>query len=326
MNDTNDRQDQPEVPERRAQRPPSDLIRLGEIPLRMPGQKDGTSSQKMMRKPEVKPEECTCRMCGGKFMGEVHTYHLLGRLREWQTSECPGCQVKREVEEKAEQEHLQEIKIRTIQERWRLACNLPQGLHADHFDALDPEYQPKIAARCRGWAEGFNLDKPQGYPSLFLYSQVPGVGKTTFMACIAHHIIETWFGDPEHAVARPVRMESGPGLVLRIRATYNLPARDTTHERETDVLNDLIGVPLLMLDDVGKEPPSAFTRQTYWYIISQRIGADLPIVLNSRLPFSGDDSLRDLMGPDTVDRLYGMCQGKFLELKGTSYRRLKAIP
>jgi len=159
-----------------------------------------------------------------------------------------------------------------------------------------------------------------------LYSGEPGVGKTTLMACMASHIFETWQGKPGGARC-PVKFESGPGLTRRIRATWNLPDEGPRHEREEDVYKELSGVPLLMLDDVGKEQPRSyrFTQEMYWFIVDERVKAGLPLVLNSRLPMTGKDSLEDLMGKDTVDRLYGMCQGDIVEIEAQSYRRLKGI-
>jgi len=81
-----------------------------------------------------------------------------------------------------------------------------------------------------------------------------------------------------------------------------------------------------MLDDVGKEKPSDFTRELYWYIIDERVKSGLPVVLTSRLPLEGKHSLEELMGVDTVDRLYGMTRGELLEMTGQSYRRGHAVP
>ena len=79
---------------------------------------------------------------------------------------------------------------------------------------------------------------------------------------------------------------------------------------------------LLLLDDVGKEKPSDFTRDVYWSIIDERVTRGLPLVMTCRLPL---DSLGDLMNPDTVDRLYGMTGGQIETLSGESYRRLKKV-
>lgn len=49
-------------------------------------------------------------------------------------------------------------------------------------------------------------------------------------------------------------------------------------------------------------------------------------MLNSRRPLTGANSLEELMGVDTVDRLYGMTGGEITEISGLSYRKLNKIP
>lgn len=84
------------------------------------------------------------------------------------------------------------------------------------------------------------------------------------MVAIANFVIDNWSGEPGQ-IFRPIYFVKGPGLTRRIRATYNLRRDDVEHEREEDIYNDLRGVRLLLLDDVGKEKPSDFTRELYWY-------------------------------------------------------------
>ena len=79
------------------------------------------------------------------------------------------------------------------------------------------------------------------------------------------------------------------------------------------------------MDDIGKEKPSDFTRETYWFIIDERVKSSLPVIISTRLQFDSK-ALEDLMGEDTVDRIYGMVRGVQVNIKGDSYRRRKAIP
>ncbi|MBA7645264.1 hypothetical protein ES703_53019 [subsurface metagenome] len=83
----------------------------------------------------------------------------------------------------------------------------------------------------------------------------------------------------------------------------------------------MAGVALLILDDVGKESPSKFTRETYWYIIDERLTSGLPVIITSRLPLDGPNSLEEVMGEDTADRIYGMIRGEVFKMHGSSYRR-----
>jgi DNA replication protein DnaC len=280
-----------------------------------------TNGQKPRPSPTTRFEECRCETCGAIFEGEVNTYYIGGRQRQVKPWECPDCKKKRQAEEAAErEEYLQAARARE-RERWRRLSGIPDHLLSRTFDNFEPGYQDKALRNCRRYAEGFDLENPRGYRSLILYSPKPGVGKTHLMVAIANYIIDHWNGEPGR-VHCPIRFEKGPGLVRRIRATYNIHNGDIHHEREEDVYNELKGVSLLLLDDVGKEKPSDFTRDVYWSIIDERVARGLPVVMTCRLPL---DSLGELMNPDTVDRLYGMTGGQIETLAGESYRRMKRV-
>jgi len=288
------------------------------------GMSSGPTSQR--QKVEKRSEECECTSCGTRFPGEVTVYRYYNPPKEYRTRECPQCQEKREIEERKQQEEEAEVQRKLLRIKWRRESGLPLHLQNLEFGNLDNSYNPKAQKLCRDWADDFDLDRAKESGSLVLYSSVPGVGKTTLMACITNLIFDNWKGQPSNRSSCPIRFISGPDLVRRIRSTYGIRKEDNVHEREEDVYRELTGKPLLLLDDVGKEKASDFTRETYWYIVNERVAANLPVVLNTRLPLYGEGGLNDLMGIDTVDRLYGMCQGRTVEVTGTSYRRLHKIP
>jgi DNA replication protein DnaC len=266
-------------------------------------------------------EQCHCEACGSAFEAEVTTYYIGGRERQVRPWECPACKEKREAEEAREREEYLKSARDEERERWRRQSGIPAYLLTRTFGNFERGCQDKALRNCRKYAEGFNLEDPKGYQSLILYSAKPGVGKTHLMIAIANHVIDRWSGDPGQ-VRRPVVFEKGPGLVRRIRATYSLRDKDNHHEREEDIYNQLRGARLLLLDDVGKEKPSDFTRELYWYLIDERVTSGLSLVMTCRLPL---DSLAGLMGEDTVDRLYGMAGGRVETLVGESYRRQKRV-
>lgn len=263
---------------------------------------------------DFKSQKTNCINCGQEFESVQGVFRR--RL-------CRACQLKWEEEENQRQAEELRKAIEDKKNAWRNNSGIPPTLISKTFDNFDEKMAPATVKLAREWADGFNIDNPRGYPSLIFYSGSPGVGKTHLMIAIANAVIERWQGDPQKSSFRPIRFESGPGLVRRIRSTFNLPMGETNHEREEDVYNELKGVKLLLLDDVGKEKPGQFTRETYWFIIDERMKSGLPVLITSRIPLeSGKGTLEDLMGEDTVDRLFGMIQGKnFIHMKGTSYRR-----
>ncbi|GAI30413.1 unnamed protein product, partial [marine sediment metagenome] len=273
---------------------------------------------------ETKTEDCQCEECGSTFQGEVTIYKRFTPPREIRPRECPKCRAElQEREERKRQEDL-ERQRQELRARWRLACGMPAELLTKTFESFERDYQKAAYKVALDWAKKFNLDSPRGYPSLIFYSSIPGVGKGHLMAATVNYALDNWQGDPERKRC-PIRFESGPSLVRRIRATYNIRKGDDIHEREDEVYQSLAGVPLLLLDDVGKETPSNFTRETYWYIIDERVKSGLPVIVSSRLEFEGEHSLESLMGEDTLSRLYGMTKGQFTKMKGPDYRKLKGV-
>jgi len=274
--------------------------------------------------PEKHMEECECHTCGEKFEGEVTTYTHVTPPRVFRAHECPKCKEAHEAEEKAAEEEEMREAIQQTRNLWRRHCGIPAALQLRTFDNFDRDRQKKIYDVCKKYAAGFNTESSFGYHSLILYSDVPGVGKTHLLAAIANEIIEAWT-ETSHRGPCPIIFASGPGLVRRVRSTYNLTDFQPKHEREEDIYREVTGCKLLLLDDVGKETPSRFTRELYWYIIDERVKSGLPVLISSRLPLEGEDSLEELMGMDTVDRLYGMCGGRYETLHGPSYRRDEKI-
>jgi len=270
--------------------------------------------------PEKHMEECECQTCGGKFNGEVTTYTHVTPPRVFRANECPKCKEAREAEEKAAEEEEMREAIQQTRNLWRRCCGIPAALQLRTFENFGRDRQKRVYDICKKYATGFNTESSFGYHSLILYSDVPGVGKTHLLVAIANDIIETW-AETSHRGPCPISFASGPGLVRRVRSTYNLTDFQPQHEREEDVYREVTGCKLLLLDDVGKETPSRFTRELYWYIIDERVKSGLPVLISSRLPLEGEDSLEELMGMDTVDRLYGMCRGRYETLHGPSYRR-----
>ena len=306
------------------------LEHISEILSRAQGNRAGKSSGEMSPKPprqETRIEECVCKTCGSKFQGQITLFTFTKPPREVRPNECPACRAIREAEEKAKNERELEDARGILRSAWMRRCGIPVLFQDMIWENLDPGYMPRQQQICRQWAEKFDLAKPSQSPSLFIMSPGPGVGKTLLCSLIGIQVIMNWHGEPEGARC-PVLFLSGPQLVMRLRSTYDIPADRPNHEREENVYRDLKGVRLLILDDVGKEQPRSYrwNQEVYWTIINERVAAGLPIVMNSGLPLTGEDSLEALMGKDTVDRLYGMCRGKVIELKGESYRHLKKQP
>ena len=106
----------------------------------------------------------------------------------------------------------------------------------------------------------------------------------------------------------------------RIKRTYS-----TTGGNESDVLKIYKTVPLLVIDDIGKEPPTEWAISTVYNIINGRYEAYLPTIVTTNYD---TEALIDRMTPReshdsmtaraTIDRLMEMCRG--ITLTGQSWR------
>ncbi len=268
----------------------------------------------------------TCKTCGVAFEGQVSVYSLLGRTKEVKPRDCPACTEAREAENRrlAEEEwNLQRLKMH---KKWReQQSGIPWYLWTKTLDNFDQRFQRTVFDAVARWVDGFTPDGVRGYPSLMIYSDECGVGKTHLAVGVANRIMDTWEADPDSPMC-PIRFESGPGLVRRIRATYNIPEDQPYHETEEMVYRQLRGVRLLILDDVGKEKASAHTREVYFYLVDERLKMGLPVFITSNLPLEGQNSLEQLMGEATVSRLIGMTRGNYFKLKGEDFRRREKMP
>lgn len=119
---------------------------------------------------------------------------------------------------------------------------------------------------------------------------------------------------------KPVICMTMIDLLERIKRTYS-----ATGGSESDVLKIYKTVPLLVIDDIGKEPPTEWAISTVYNIINGRYEAYLPTIVTTNYD---TEALIDRMTPReshdsmtaraTIDRLMEMCRG--ITLTGQSWR------
>ena len=188
------------------------------------------------------------------------------------------------------------------------------------FDRGGESNRDKVRA-VREYAEGFPVEGlPYGYPSLVLASPSNGVGKT-LLACL---MLETIYRrmDPTRGVVLPAQFWPVHDIRLRLSSV----GRHTFDETWEQVMGDFATMPLLVIDDVGKERlgGEANYYETYSLVLEARYNANLPVVLTTNLglePWTeGGPSLVDLLGRATVSRLAEMAGGKIYVIEGEDRR------
>ncbi|MEM0138548.1 MAG: ATP-binding protein [Thermoplasmatales archaeon] len=170
-------------------------------------------------------------------------------------------------------------------------------LRATFASAVATGHNREALAAAREFAE-----RPVG--GLLLSGPV-GRGKTYLAACVVNHRLDmlqwTVFGNVV-------------SLLGRIRHTYD----EWSREAEWDVVNELTSVPVLVLDDLGKDRVTDWVEQVLYQVIDTRYRANRPMVVTTNL---GLRDLRDRypeVGPALVSRIVDMCRG--FRLGGPDWR------
>lgn len=152
-----------------------------------------------------------------------------------------------------------------------------------------------VLERCREFAENF----PEHYQagrSLLLVGNV-GAGKTHLGSAIAQHVIRAHGAQAVIVSAAQI-----------IRAAKGSMAKNAQYT-ERDVIEELAGFDLLVIDEVGAQSGTEYERGLLHEVIDQRYQQVLPTVLISNLPadaaapVDGQLTLQDFIGERALDRL-----------------------
>lgn len=261
------------------------------------------------------PEPVPCKYCGKPR----HTKGLIiaGRVH-WYTSgpepcDCPEAQ----AEQAAEKE--QAAKLADIIKRERVESIIKDsGVNARFllrtFDRFQVTEENQRALRaCKQYADTFRdklpgLNPEPGRNGLFITGPM-GTGKTHLAAAIANQLMQE---------GKPVICMTMIDLLDRIRQTFNAASGnrwDDTALSESALLRKYKTVPLLIIDDMGKEPATKWAVSKIYAIINARYEACLPTIITTN--YTDSELVRRLTPEDgdpttaaaTIDRLREMCAG-----------------
>ena len=160
----------------------------------------------------------------------------------------------------------------------------------ESFVAATPAQQ-KVSATCKDFAETFDPGR-WGAPWLI---GLPGTGKTHLGASCVRHAIERrqqW-----------AQLISARDIVQRIRSTWGVGA--SALRTEQNVIDDLVGFDLLVIDEVGVGFGSDAELVQLYAVIDARYAEEHPTMLISNL---NQPALKATIGDRLFDRLQERAQ------------------
>lgn len=186
-------------------------------------------------------------------------------------------------------------------------AQIPKMWQNTTFASSNPKINPVALKIAKRYAQRFSTKSL----SLVFYSLENGTGKTHLAACIANYVL--------HELRRPVLFKKARGLLLEIRRSF----ADGANLTEADILDRVLSVDLLVLDDVGVDPPTEWLKATYWTLFDRRLEWELPVVVTTNKPIEPiveEMSLEDRIGRGALSRLLGLCKGNVIEMTGPDLR------
>ena len=265
------------------------------------------------------PDPVPCKYCGkprltkGFKFGERIMWAPDGPAR----CDCPEAvaeyeqeKAEREAKEKAEREAKEAEEMRLRVRRIIGDSGMNARFLRRTFDTFQPTRDNQKACRvCKTYADTFREKLPKNNPEpgrngLFITGP-KGTGKTHLAAAIANQLMQQ---------GTAVICMTMIDLLDRIKQTYEQSRQYGGETSEGNVLSTYKTVPLLVIDDMGKEPATEWAVSKIYAIINARYEAYMPTIITTN--YSDAELVRRLTPKDsgdpttadaTIDRLREMC-------------------
>lgn len=175
--------------------------------------------------------------------------------------------------------------------------NLGRRFEDRTFENFDRGQFPTAYEKVKAYAEGFGSNCGE---SLLLTGN-PGTGKTHLAAAATNYIVKE--------LGMPVRFGSFLELLENLKKGFG---------SADDLGRELVDVPLLVIDDLGKERQSEWSNAVLYRVINGRYENYAPVIITTNEDLQ---TLRHNVGEATFSRIIEMCDG--VSMNGEDYRQRK---
>lgn len=161
-------------------------------------------------------------------------------------------------------------------------ANLGERFKYRTFDNFEREKQQEAYDKAIAYVSNFKAYTGKG----LLFLGTVGTGKTHLAAAITHYMAE-------HGVG--VKFGNIVDIFESARNAYST---------DEDIIKDIKKYPLLVIDDLGKERSTEWTKEKLYEIVNYRYERCLPMVFTTNLT---SDELEERLGDATMSRIREMC-------------------
>ncbi len=218
---------------------------------------------------------------------------------------CDACVKKANLEDEARVQAEALLAADKLQRERVIRAHIPFDFQHTTFKNSNPKIHPAAFLACKKYAEEFNRSSP----SLIIYSDIFGSGKTHLSACIANYLL--------HERKIDVRFIKARDMLLQLKSTFDSGAR----EDEDAMLKRILDATVLVVDDLGVNSPTEWSAETWWTIFDRRLETGLQVIITTNYAPDEDGHLSARIGGGALSRLRGMCGDNIVAFKGKDLRQ-----
>jgi len=233
--------------------------------------------------PMKKSLGCVIKTCEQHGDYNAESYEGFGGRRILYST-CPECEKEYQAQKKAEEES-RKLSQETAKLRWAGISQRFINVNFSGFEMVCREATANLK-KIKTYCEKFPEIKSNG--SSVIMCGMPGTGKTHLASALVISLIKA---------GHDCKYTTSYKIMARLKATYD---RNNAKETEKEVISELAGCALLVIDEVGVQFGSETEKILFYQIINGRYDNVLPTVLISNLTA---DELKKFIGERCFDRL-----------------------